>query len=206
MTTQRHEARSETRRSVLLALVLGVILAALTTLAGTAQEAEATFPGANGRIAFYSERTTGTGVDNPTGDAEIFTIKPDGTGLKQLTHNTVGDYEPVFSPDGTKIAYTSVGDSTSNFEGDTEIYVVNALDGTGQKNLTNNGVDVDDHDPVFSPGGKKIAYTSIGIQQNSNPQGDDEVYVMSALDGTGKKNLSNNTEYDELSDWGRQAT
>ena len=130
MTTQRHEARSETRRSVLLALVLGVILAALTALAGTAQEAEATFPGTNGRIAFYSERTTGTGVDNPTGDQEIFTIRPDGTGLKQLTHNTVDDSTPVFSPDGKKIAYESTGDTASNPEGDTEIYVLNALDGT----------------------------------------------------------------------------
>ena len=191
MTTQRHEARSETRRSVLLALVLGVILAALTALAGMAQEAEATFPGANGRIAFYSERTTGTGVDNPTGDSEIFTIRPDGTGLKQLTHNTVDDSSPVFSPDGQKIAYDSMGDTASNPEGDTEIYVMNALDGSGKKNLTNNGTVVRDGTPVFSPDGKKIAYWSDGVQ-NSNLEGDAEVYVMNSADGSGQMNLSNN--------------
>ena len=49
--------------------------------------AEATFPGEEGRIAFASNRTAGEGVDNPTGDYEIFTIRPDGTDLSQLTHN-----------------------------------------------------------------------------------------------------------------------
>ena len=152
-TTPQMTGTGTTTRSVLLlALALGAILAALVALlAGTAREAQATFPGTNARIAFASERTTGTGVNNPTGDSEIFTIKPDGTGLKQLTFNTVGDSSPIFSPDGTKIAYDSSG------------------------------------------------------KQTSNAEGDDEVYVMNTLDGSGKKILSNNAEYDELSDWGRQA-
>jgi Tol biopolymer transport system component len=148
-TTQRDGTDGRARSAVLLTLALAAVLAALVALmAATAREAEATFPGANGRIVFFSERTTG--VDNPTGDSEIFTIKPDGTGLKQLTFNTVGDYDPVFSPDGQKIAYASTGDSASN------------------------------------------------------PEDDYEVYVMNAVDGTGKKNLSSNAEFDELWDWGRQ--
>jgi Tol biopolymer transport system component len=150
-TTHKAEARGNTRSALLLVLALGAALAALMALAGTARQAEATFPGTNARIAFFSERTTGTGVDNPTGDSEIFTIKPDGTGLKQLTHNTVQDSFPVFSPDGKKIAYESEG------------------------------------------------------KQTSNPEGDMEVYVMSTLDGSARKNLSTNGEYDEGPDWGRQA-
>ena len=102
-----------------MSLALGAVLAALVTLmAAPAREAEATFPGTNGKIVFISQRTTGTGVDNPTGDSEIFTIGPDGTGLKQLTNNTKDDREPTFSPDGQKIAYTSQGDQTSNPGGD----------------------------------------------------------------------------------------
>ena len=33
---------------------------------------------------------------------------------------------------------------------------MNALDGAGQTNLSNNGLDVDDGKPVFSPGGERI--------------------------------------------------
>ena len=113
-TTHEAEVQSNTRRALLLVLALGVVLAALVALAGTARQAEATFPGANGKIVFVSQRTTGTGVDNPTGDSEVFTVNPDGTGLKQLTVNTADDREPVLSPDGRKVAYTSQGDSTTN--------------------------------------------------------------------------------------------
>jgi hypothetical protein len=193
-TTYKAEARSKGRSALLLALALGVLLASLVAmLVVTQREAQATFPGQNGRIAFASERTTG--VDNPTGDSEIFTINPDGTGLKQLTNNSVGDYFPVVSPDGTKIAYESQN-------GDYDIFLMNASDGSDQKNLTNNYVN--DFDPVFSPGGAKIAYWSEG-KQTSNPEGDIDVYRMNALDGSSKKNLSNNAAYDEAPDWGRQA-
>ena len=191
-TTQEDGTDGRARSAALLTLALGALLAAIMALvAGTAREAEATFPGQNARIAFASERTTGTGVDNPTGDREIFTIKPDGTGLKQLTHNTGDDELPVFSPDGTKIAYESREIQNSNPEGDFEVYLMNALDGSGEKNLSNNGSGVQEFYPVFSPGGGKIAYQSSG-KQTSNPQGDYEVYAMNALDGTAKKNLSNN--------------
>ena len=98
---------------MLLSLTLGAILAAL--VAGTAQEAEATFPGTNGMLVFISTRTTGTGVDNPTGDNEIFTI----------------------NPDGTKVVYLSSGVQASNSQGDLEVYRMNILDGSGKKNLTN---------------------------------------------------------------------
>jgi Tol biopolymer transport system component len=178
---------------VLLSLALGAALAATVALAGTAREAEATFPGTNARIAFDSTRTSGTGVDNPTGDYEIFTIKPDGTGLKQITHNTTGDVAPAFSPDGTKIAYYSVGDPISNPEGDTEIYRMNTLEGTGKKNLTSD--DANDSHPDFSPDGQKIAYQSWGAQ-NSNPEGDFEVYRMNFFDGSAQTNLTNDLATD----------
>jgi hypothetical protein len=54
----------------------------LLALVGTAREAEATFPGNNGKIAFASNRTTGEGVNNPEGDFEIFTMNRDGTNQK----------------------------------------------------------------------------------------------------------------------------
>lgn len=48
------------------------------------------------------------------------------------------DFRPTLSPDGKKIAYESIGAQSSNPEGDSQIYLMNALDGSKQKNLTNN--------------------------------------------------------------------
>jgi TolB protein len=50
------------------------------------------------RIAF-------TGFE--TGDFEIYTIRPNGTGLRQLTHTHGNDSHPVWSPDGKWIAFLS---------------------------------------------------------------------------------------------------
>jgi Tol biopolymer transport system component len=182
------EGRSKRRSAVLLSLALGAALSATVALAGTARQAEAA---SSEKIVFSSNRTTGPGVNNPTGDYEIFRMIPDGTGVRQLTSNKADDYGPTLSPDHAKVSYMSHGVQTSNPEGDWEVYVMNASDGSLKKNLTNNGTDVDDNSPVFSPGGKKIAYESFGIQP-SNLEGDDEVYVMRALDGSAKKNLSDN--------------
>src|SRR5918994_298619 len=168
MTTHRTEGRGKRRSAVLLSLAVGVSLSAAVALAGTAPRAEAAF---TEKIVFISNRTTGTGVNNPTGDIEIFKMNPDGTGLRQLTTNNANDFSPTLSPDGKKVAYTSNGSQTSNPEGDGEIYLMNALDGTGKKNLSNNGGGISDVNPVFSPGGQKITYASQG-QQTSNPEAD----------------------------------
>jgi CSLREA domain-containing protein len=178
--TGSQETKWSTRSMALLvALLMAAMVAALMT---STQAHASAFPGKNGRIVFISERTNGTGVDNPGGDREVFTMNPDGTGLKQLTHNTLEDAVPSYSPDGKKIVFRRQV-SASN----TEIFVMNA-DGTGQKNLTNKPAD--DDNPSFSPGGKKILFDSY---RNSNQ----DIYVMNA-DGGGQKRLTTdpNSDFD----------
>ncbi len=109
---------------LLTATALALCLVAL--LAGTPREAEAAFPGANGKIVFESDRSTTT---NPEGDAEIFTMNPDGTGLTQLTRNAADDYYPSWSADGLKIAFVSERNCND------EVYRM-AASGAGQTNLT----------------------------------------------------------------------
>jgi Tol biopolymer transport system component len=53
------------------------------------------------QIAFYSNRT---------GHYEVWIIQPDGSELRQLTHNSPWNVStPLRSPDGTRLAYTAYG-------------------------------------------------------------------------------------------------
>ena len=67
-------------------------------LALRAAPATAAFPGQSGPIAFESTRD---------GNFEIYAMDADGENQTNLTNNAAGDFEPAFSPDGTKIAFTS---------------------------------------------------------------------------------------------------
>ena len=77
-------------------------------------------PVENGKIAF-----SGLGNDNR---GEIYVMNADGSDRTRLTNNFVNDFDPSWSPDGTKIAFIRDTDgSGSNWE----IYVMNADDGSG---------------------------------------------------------------------------
>ncbi len=154
------------RRGLLIACLLASLAAAGPAHAGS-------FPGANGRIAFESDRDDYFGIR---------VIEPDGSGLTNLFSPSSSD--PAWSRDGTKLAFTSARD------GNSEIYVMNA-DGSGQQRITNNGSD--DFEPNWSPDGQQIAFTS-------TRDGNLEVYVMNA-DGSGQVNLTNNSAYDAEPTW-----
>jgi TolB protein len=77
------------------------------------------------RIAFATSRN---------GLSEIYVVSADGKQGTRLTNTpTASEYDPVFSPDGTKIVYTR--SNTSNGHSDYEVYTMNA-NGTGQQRLT----------------------------------------------------------------------
>jgi len=67
----------------------------------------------------------------------------DGSEQTNLTNNPSEDCCPIYSLDGTKIAFLT------NRDGNWEIYSMN-IDGSEQINLTNNP-DYDDNDPVCQP-------------------------------------------------------
>jgi Tol biopolymer transport system component len=68
---------------------------------------------------------------------------------------------------------------------------MSALDGSDQRNLSNSAGNMSDFASDFSPDGEKIAYSSFGVQ-DSNPEGDFEVYLMN-VDGSDQQNLTNTT-------------
>src|SRR3712207_2543225 len=93
-------------RPTVIAAALLVALAAVV-LWGV-RPAEAAFPGANGKIAFSSNRVT---TNNPGGDLEIFAMNPNRTGLEQLTDNSFGDLHPAWSANGRSITWLSFVDT-----------------------------------------------------------------------------------------------
>jgi hypothetical protein len=142
--------------------------------------AHATFPGADGKIAFQSNRD---------GNFEIYSMNADGTGQTRLTFNGASDLDPSWNAAGTKIALET------NRDGNFEIYTMNA-DGTGATRLTTNSVT--DGRPSWSPDGTKIAFDTIR-------DGNFEIYTMNA-DGTGATRLTNNSASDTQPAWSPDGT
>jgi Tol biopolymer transport system component len=163
--------------TIAAAALLAALVAVMMVLWG-ARPAEATFTGTNGKIAFHSAMTTGTGVDNPEGDFEIFSIDPDGSNLTQLTvngpdavlGNLGSDLQPAWSPDGTQIAFTSTRDRNVSEDFNFNVYKMLA-DGSSQLRLTKNLAN--DQAPTWSPGGTKVAF-------QSDRNGNWEIYTMKA--------------------------
>lgn len=155
--------------------VTSSVAACLLLAAMAAAPAHGAFPGTNGKLAFQSQRT-----DN----SEIYSVNPDGTGLAQLTFNSSHDSSPVWSPDGSAIAFWR------DELGNAEIYAMNA-DGTGERNLTNSAGS--DYAPAWSPDGSKVAFYSYR-------DGDGEIYVMNA-DGSGQTRLSHHAAQDWAPAW-----
>ncbi len=105
-------------------------------------------------------------------ESKIYVMSPDGSGLRRLTSvDYVDHYSPVWSPDGTRIAFISW-----HPEGSSEIHVMNA-DGTGIEQLTNGGGSAS-----WSPDGTRIAFIRV-------VEGASQIHVMNA-DGTGIEQLT----------------
>ena len=102
-------------------------------------------------IVFTSSRAAGPSIVSPNA-FDIYTMDANGANVRRLTNNNALDVEPAFSPDGTKIAFSSTRDG-----GDHDLWVMNA-DGSNPVRLTDFGND-DETEPAWSHDGTRIAFT-----------------------------------------------
>jgi len=84
---------------------------------------------------------------------DIWSMRADGTGVRRLTSAPAMEFDPTWSPDGSRIAYRHQARDNET----PEIFVMDA-DGSDQRNLTRN--DVADWGPAWSPDGSSIAFNS----------------------------------------------
>jgi len=137
------------------------------------------------RIYFYSDRD---------GDFEIYWMTPTGGSQTNITGlSPAMDSSPDLSGDGTMITFDSDRDQSGNVE----IYSMNHNGGSVTRLTTNPAFDFD---PVWSPDGLMIAFVS-------NRDGNNEIYVMDAVDVDGDGNgdnwarLTNSGGVDEWPSW-----
>jgi Tol biopolymer transport system component len=124
-------------------------LIAVFALLPAAPIATATTPDNNGRILFEADTSKGR---------QIFTIRPDGHDLVQVTHVEGGAVLAEWSPDGRQIAFTHAECSIALIDGDGANLRVIASD----PELCLN-------DPSFMPDGSRLVYTrfdpAVGAEQ-----------------------------------------
>ena len=141
------------------------------------------------RIIFNSDRTT---PDLNVGWSdrwhEIFSMRADGTDLRQHTRCQGLCTYPSFSPDQSRIVYRKVTD-TPAFSWDlslgsrnSEIFVADA-DGSNEFNLSDNAAF--DGWPAWSPDGSLIVFTS----NRSGPANVGQIYVVGP-DGSGLRKVT----------------
>src|SRR5260370_438163 len=87
------------------------------------------------------------------GTFHIWILKPDGSGVRQLTTGHGDDREPRFSPDGARIAFAS----DRAFKGDYDIWVVDVA--SGELKQWTSSAD-DEFEPAWAPDGSEIAFIS----------------------------------------------
>ena len=125
--------------------------------------------------------------------SDIVVTNLDGRQRRRLTPR--GFYrDPVWSPNGSKIAFIRIR------RDDADVYVVDA-DGTGRRKLAHavsgthnrNGVPKPNPGPVWSPDGRRIAFTSYR-------DGDEDIYVVD-VEGGGLVNLTRSRGTDRAPVW-----
>ncbi len=141
-----------------------------------------------GKIAFLVGPLDGS-------SSEIHTMNSIGGDVAKLTEGIPRVGVPIWSLDGSKIAF-----EVQPVEPKSDIYVVNA-DGSNSVNITNNPTI--DANPSWNSDGSRIVFERWG--QNPSDFSAVELYTVNA-DGSDPRKLTDNTQMDYLPSWSPDGT
>jgi Tol biopolymer transport system component/N-acetylneuraminic acid mutarotase len=161
----------------LLGVIMLVALFVVLVAVNTTQAGLFTLPN---KIFFTSYRD---------GNAEIYSMNPDGSFQTRLTNNVAYDGQPSCSADTNKFVFVS------DRAGNQEIYSMNS-DGTSFNRKTYNPAN--DLDPALAADGTKIAFVS---ERDENY----ELYIM-AFNGTGLTRLTYTSTDERYPAWSPDGT
>lgn len=169
------------RRGLRRGVALGVAAVVAAAVAGV-DPVGATYPGTtNGRLAMGMDRG---------GNTDVYSVMPNGDGLRRLTTSPDFDACPAYSADGKSIAYCS-GDNSS-LSGVIEIWTMKA-NGHKRRKVTDIGGRMTF--PDFAPDGESIALS--GLLPGATAE---DVFVV-GTDGTGLTRLTSAAGHDQFPAW-----
>jgi Tol biopolymer transport system component len=145
----------------LLKLFALLLLLAVTSLSITAQAS------AN-QLVFVSGQETMT---------NLYLMNSDGSGLRQLTHDNRWNHDPVWSPDGTQIAFTSTEFDENDAPVASEIRII-FVDGSQQRNITQ-ALQADGlatFTPAWSADGEWIAFSGADASRLGEASNTSQIY------------------------------
>lgn len=154
-----------------------------------------------GRLNQLTEDPTDTEPDfSPDGrtiafarGGDLFSVRPDGSGEKQLTSGSALDSAPLVSPNGRFVVF----ERRISAGGPSMLYVV-GIDGGGLRVLTSGG---DDREATFSPDGRIVVFVRAsppaGATSSSAANPNDDLYSVRASGG-GLARLTTTGRIDEF--------
>jgi TolB protein len=115
---------------------------------------------------------------------DVFLYDASGAPVRKLTDQPNFDYQPRWSPDGQRLAYTSVRENR-------QVIFTMRSDGSELMQLTANGVQ--NSEPAWSPDGRRIVFRS---ERNGNP----DIFLMNS-DGSDQRALTTDARADYFPAW-----